>query len=45
MDRAHPMLLNAGLDEILWTKAINIVQYLINQSSSTAIEYKIPYEI
>jgi hypothetical protein len=45
LERSRSMLSNAKLQQELWAEAILTACYLINQSLSTAINYKIPEEV
>jgi len=39
------MLSNSGLNRSFWAEAVNTTCYLVNHSSSTAIDFKTPIEV
>ena len=45
LERARCMLSNAGLPKQFWAEAVNTACYLVNRSSSTAIDCKTPEEM
>ena len=45
LERARSMLSNANLQQELWGEALLTACYLVNQSPSTTIDYKIPEEV
>ena len=44
-ERARCMRLNAGLPKVFWVETVNTASFIINRSSSSAIDLKIPEEV
>ena len=45
VERAKCMRLNAGLPKVFWAETIDTTSFIINRSSSSAIDFKIPEEV
>ena len=45
VQRARCMRIDAGLSKQFWAEAVNTAAYLVNRSSSTAIDFKTPQEV
>ena len=43
--RAKRMRLNVRLPKVFWAETINIANFIINRSPSSAIDFKIPEEV
>ena len=45
VERAKCMRLNVGLPKVFWAETIDTTSFIINRSSSSAIDFKIPEEV